>query len=110
MTRVDEVARSARWTACPCPHAALATAIYALWPAGVAMSSVVGTDVPAAALIATALALLVAFGATRPLTAALAFGAAMGLAAWVRAVALPLSALSLGYWLACGCASAVRCS
>ena len=24
----------------------------------------------------------------------------MGLAAWVRAVALPLSALSLGYWLA----------
>ena len=25
----------------------------------------------------------------------------MGLAAWVRAVALPLSALSLGYWLAC---------
>ena len=41
-----------------------------------------------------------AFGRTRPWTAALAFGAAMGLAAWVRAVALPLSALSLGYWLA----------
>ncbi len=85
---------------CPCPHAALATLLYALWPAGVAMSSVVGTDVPAAALIVAALALLVTFGRSRPWTAALAFGAAMGLAAWVRAVALPLSALSLGYWLA----------
>src|SRR4051794_1209657 len=84
---------------CPCPHAALATAIYALWPAGVAMSSVVGTDVPAAALVVGALALLAAFSRTRPWAAALAFGAAMGLAAWVRAVALPLSALSLGYWL-----------
>jgi hypothetical protein len=91
----------ARWRRlCPAPHAALATVIYALWPAGVAMSSVVGTDVPAAALIVAALAILVAFGRTRPWTAALAFGAAMGLAAWVRAVALPLSALSLGYWLA----------
>ncbi len=90
-----------RWRRlCPAPHAALATVIYALWPAGVAMSSVVGTDVPAAALIVAALAILVAFGRTRPWTAALAFGAAMGLAAWVRAVALPLSALSLGYWLA----------
>jgi hypothetical protein len=85
---------------CPCPHAAGATAIYALWPAGVAMSSVVGTDIPAAALIVSALALLAALAPARPLTAALAFGAAMGLAAWVRAVALPLSALSLGYWLA----------
>ena len=99
------------------------------------MSSVVGTDVPAAALIVAALAILVAFGRTRPWTAALAFGAAMGLAAWVRAVALPLSALSLGYFLTgtlggsptpprrtpagkaclrprdwrCGCVSAARC-
>jgi hypothetical protein len=85
---------------CPCPHAAAATAIYALWPAGVAMASVVGTDVPAAALIVVALALLVTLGPNRPWTAALAFGAAMGLAAWVRAVALPLSALTVGYWLA----------
>jgi hypothetical protein len=85
---------------CPCPHAAAATVLYALWPAGVAMASVVGTDVPAAALIVAALALLVAFGPTRPWTAALAFGAVMGLAAWVRAVALPLSALSVGYWVA----------
>jgi len=97
----DQEVQPAGWRRlCPCPHAALATAIYALWPAGVAMSSVVGTDVPAAALVVGALALLVAFGRTRPWTAALAFGAAMGLAAWVRAVALPLSALSLGYWLA----------
>jgi hypothetical protein len=95
-----EVAPS-RWRRlCPCPHAALATTIYALWPSGVAMSSVVGTDVPAAALIVAALALLVTFGRARPWTAALTFGAAMGLAAWVRAVALPLSVLSLGYWLA----------
>jgi hypothetical protein len=95
-----EVAPS-RWRRlCPAPHAALATVIYALWPAGVAMSSVVGTDVPASALIVAALALLVTFGRARPWTAALAFGAAMGLGAWVRAVALPLSALSLGYWLA----------
>ncbi len=99
----DEVrqAAPARWQRlCPCPHAALATALYALWPAGVAMSSVVGTDVPAAALIVGALALLAAFGQARPWTATLTFGVAMGLAAWVRAVALPLSALSLGYWLA----------
>ncbi len=86
-----------RW--CPCPHAAAATAIYALWPAGVAMASVVGTDVPAAALIVMALALLVTLAPRRPWTAALMFGAAMGLAAWVRAVALPLSALTVGYWL-----------
>ncbi|HVZ85709.1 MAG TPA: hypothetical protein VHG72_01995 [Polyangia bacterium] len=88
------------WRLCPCPHAAGATAIYAFWPAGVAMSSVVGTDVPAAALIVAALALLAALAPARPLAAALAFGATMGLAAWVRAVALPLSALSIFYWLA----------
>jgi hypothetical protein len=97
----DTEVEASRWQRlCPCPHAALATALYALWPAGVAMSSVVGTDVPAAALVVAALAVLVTFGRTRPWTAALAFGGAMGLAAWVRAVALPLSALSLGYWLA----------
>jgi hypothetical protein len=85
---------------CPCPYAACATLIYALWPAGIAMSSVVGTDVPAAALLVAAVALLVALAPRRPWLAALAFGVAMGLAAWVRAVALPLSGLALGYWLA----------
>ena len=63
------------------------------------MSSVVGTDVPAAALIVGALALLVAFGRDASLDGGAGVRRAMGLAAWVRAVALPLSALSLGYWL-----------
>jgi 4-amino-4-deoxy-L-arabinose transferase-like glycosyltransferase len=80
--------------------AVVATLLYATWPAGVAMTSVVGTDVPAAALLAVALGLLAGFGPRRPWLAALLFGAAMGLAAWVRAVALPLTALSLAYWLA----------
>jgi hypothetical protein len=91
----------ARWRRlCPCPAAAGATLVSSLWPAGVAMASVVGTDVPAAALLVTALGLLVTLGPRRPVTGALAFGVTMGLAAWVRAVALPLSALALGYWLA----------
>ena len=85
---------------CPCPHAAVTGLGFALWPAGVAMSSVVGTDMPAAALLGLALALLVTLGPRRPFAAAIAFGAAMGLAAWVRAVALPLSALAAGYWIA----------
>jgi len=97
----DEAVRDSRWRRiCPCPYAAGATLIYALWPAGIAMSSVVGTDVPAAALLVAALALLVGLAPRRPWWAALAFGVAMGLAAWVRAVALPLSGLALGYWLA----------
>jgi hypothetical protein len=92
---------ASRWRRlCPCPYGAGAALLFALWPAGVAMASVVGTDMPAAALLAAALALLVTLGARRPWAAALAFGAAMGLCAWVRAVALPLSALALGYWLA----------
>jgi hypothetical protein len=84
----------------PSPAAIVATAIYALWPAGLAMASVVGTDVPAAALIVSALAVLAALGPRRPWTAAVAFGAIMGLGAWMRAVALPLTALSAGYWVA----------
>ena len=85
---------------CPCPHAATSAIAFALWPAGVAVSSVVGTDMPAAALLAFALGLLVTLGPRRPYAAAIAFGAAMGLCAWVRAVALPLSLLAFGYWLA----------
>jgi hypothetical protein len=93
---------SGRWARgwLPCPVAAVATLVYALWPAGVATASVVGTDVPAAALVAAALACLGVLGPRRPWAAALAFGAVMGLAAWLRAVALPLTALSAGYWLA----------
>ncbi|MES1206716.1 MAG: hypothetical protein ABUS79_12340, partial [Pseudomonadota bacterium] len=85
---------------CPCPHAAIATGIYVLWPAGIAMASVVGTDVPAAALVVAALALLAVLAPRRPWAAAVVFGVTMGLAAWIRAVALPLTALSLGVWLA----------
>jgi len=85
---------------CPCPYAAMTALAFALWPAGLAMSSVVGTDMPAASLLAFALALLVTLGPRRPWAAAIAFGAAMGLCAWVRAVALPLTALAAGYWLA----------
>lgn len=85
---------------CPCPYAVATGLLFALWPAGVATASVVGTDMPAAALLAAALALLVTLGPRRPYAAAAAFGVALGLCAWVRAVALPLSALALGYWLA----------
>jgi hypothetical protein len=87
---------------CPCPHAAIATALYAFWPAGTAMASVVGTDVPAAALMVAALALLALLAPRRPGAAAIVFGVTMGLAAWIRAVALPLTALSIGFWLARG--------
>jgi len=97
----DGPAPAAGWRrVCPCPHAATAALIFALWPAGVAMSSVVGTDMPAAAMLALALALLVTLGPRRPYVAAIAFGVTLGLAAWVRAAALPLSALALLYWLA----------
>jgi hypothetical protein len=80
--------------------AVVATLGYALWPAGIALSSVVGTDVPAAALLVAAIGVLAALGPRRPWLAAVLFGVVMGLAAWVRAVALPLSGLALGYWLA----------
>ncbi|HVT08577.1 MAG TPA: hypothetical protein VHO67_14060 [Polyangia bacterium] len=95
-----DAAAPSRGRLCPCPHAAVATGIYALWPAGIAMASVVGTDVPAAALVVAALALLVVLAPRRPWTAAVIFGVTMGLAAWIRAVALPLTALSVGVWLA----------
>jgi hypothetical protein len=84
----------------PCPYALVTALLFALWPAGVGMAGVVGTDMPAAALLALALALLVTLAPRRPWAAAVAFGVGMGLTAWVRAVALPLSALALGLWLA----------
>ena len=59
----------------------------ALWPAGLAMSSVVGTDMPAAALLALALALLVTLGPRRPWRgggwrSARRWGCAPGCARW----------------------------
>jgi 4-amino-4-deoxy-L-arabinose transferase-like glycosyltransferase len=76
-------------------RAALAAGVlYAVWPAGVAVSSVTGTDLPAGALIVIAGWCLVRFAPARPLLAAALFGAVMGAAAWIRAVALPLAALA----------------
>lgn len=87
------------------PAALLAGVLYALWPGGVSLASVVGTDIPAAALLLLALAILGGWGLTRPIRpmwAAVGFGAVTGLAAYIRAVALPLTVLSAAYWLACG--------
>jgi hypothetical protein len=95
--RMGDVERRAGWSG-NAPAALTASVLYALWPAGLTLASVIGTDVPTAALLALALALLHGWGPRRPLLAAIAFGAAMGLAAYLRAVALPLTALSAGYW------------
>ena len=69
--------------------AVLAGVLCALWPAGIAVASVTGTDMPAAALLATAAWLLLRDAAVRPLRAAVLFGVVLGLAAYVRAIALP---------------------
>jgi 4-amino-4-deoxy-L-arabinose transferase-like glycosyltransferase len=81
-------------------RAALAAGLlYAVWPAGIAVSSVTGTDLPTAILVAVAAWCLVRFGASHPARAALLFGLVMGVAAWMRAVALPLAALAgLYFW------------
>jgi 4-amino-4-deoxy-L-arabinose transferase-like glycosyltransferase len=80
----------------------VATALAALWPAGIAVASVTGTDVPAAALIAVGVFSLVALAPDRPWLAAAICGFVLGLGAMVRAVAAPLSVMSLLYWLAMG--------
>lgn len=78
----------------------VAAALAALWPAGIAVTSVTGTDLPAGALVALALLALVRWSRERPWRAAIAFGLLMGLGAWVRAVAAPLAGLSFFYWWA----------
>jgi 4-amino-4-deoxy-L-arabinose transferase-like glycosyltransferase len=86
-----------------CRGAALLAALaYALWPAGVAVSSVTGTDMPAAVLVLGALWGLVHWGRTRPWLATVAFGVGMGLAAYVRAVAMPLAVFAIFYFRAAG--------
>ena len=81
--------------------AVVAGVLFALWPAGIAVASVTGTDMPAAALLAAAVAVLMRQEARgRPWRAAVGFGAVLGLAAYVRAVALPLALLAFPYWLA----------
>ena len=76
----------------------IAAALAAAWPAGIAVTSVTGTDLPAGALVALALLALVRWSRERPWRAAIVFGLLMGLAAWVRAVAAPLAGLSFFYW------------
>lgn len=80
--------------------ARVATAVAAFWPAGIAVASVTGTDMPAAALVALAVMALVKLAPRRPWLAAIVSGAIFGLAAWVRAVAVPLALLSALYWAA----------
>jgi 4-amino-4-deoxy-L-arabinose transferase-like glycosyltransferase len=81
--------------------AIVAGLLVAVWPAGIAVASVTGTDMPAATLLAAAVAVLVQQEArARPWRAAIGFGVMLGLAAYVRAVALPLALLAFPYWLA----------
>jgi 4-amino-4-deoxy-L-arabinose transferase-like glycosyltransferase len=80
--------------------AVVAGLLCALWPAGVAVASVTGTDMPAGALLVTAAWLLVRDARERPWRAAISFGLVLGLAAWVRAVAMPLALLAAPVWLA----------
>lgn len=76
--------------------------LYALWPGGIAVASVTGTDMPAGFFLGAAALALAHFGPRRPVLAAVLFGVGMGLAAWIRAVALPLALLGGFYFLAVG--------
>ncbi len=77
------------------PVALVAGLMCALWPAGIAIASVTGTDMPAAVAIAGAIYVLVRLANERPTLAAILFGVMMGIATWIRAVALPLTVLSV---------------
>ena len=74
--------------------ALVAGLLYACWPAGIAVASVTGTDMPAAVLLVVAAYLLVRFARERPVLAAILFGVFTGFAAFIRAVVVPLAALS----------------
>jgi 4-amino-4-deoxy-L-arabinose transferase-like glycosyltransferase len=80
---------------------------YAIWPAGIAVTSVTGTDLPTALLIIVAVWILGRTAVLRPWTAAALFGLVMGIAATVRAVAVPLAGFSFFYFLATGKAGIV---
>ena len=75
--------------------ALVAGLLCALWPAGVALASVTGTDMPAAARISLGCCFLLRYCPARPRLAAVLFGVFMGLATYIRAIALPLSALAI---------------
>jgi 4-amino-4-deoxy-L-arabinose transferase-like glycosyltransferase len=80
---------------------------YAIWPAGIAVTSVTGTDLPTAILIAVAAWTLGRVAVVRPWAGAALFGLVMGVAATVRAVAVPLAGFSFFYFLATGKAGIV---
>jgi hypothetical protein len=75
--------------------ALVAGLLCAVWPAGVALASVTGTDMPAAALISLGCYFLLRFSPARPRLAAVLFGVFMGLATYIRAMALPLCMLAI---------------
>jgi len=74
----------------------------AFWPAGIAVASVTGTDMPAAALITLGCCFLLRYSPGRPRRAAVLFGVFIGLAAYFRAIALPLSFLGIFCFRASG--------
>ncbi|MFL5304346.1 MAG: ArnT family glycosyltransferase [Polyangia bacterium] len=84
------------------PSAIAAGLLCALWPAGISISSVTGTDMPAAALLGLGVWVLAALARRRPLGAPLAFGFVMGLSVYIRAIALPLIALAALHFRARG--------
>jgi len=86
------------------PAAVVAGLMCALWPGGIAVASVTGTDMPAAALIVIAVWLLVRGAGARPLGAPALFGLVLGLASYIRAVALPLTVMAAPHFRARGAA------
>jgi 4-amino-4-deoxy-L-arabinose transferase-like glycosyltransferase len=84
--------------------AVAAGVLCALWPGGIAVASVTGTDMPSAALIVIAVWLLVRGAGQRPLGAPALYGLVLGLAAYVRAVALPLTLMAAPHFRARGAA------
>jgi hypothetical protein len=74
--------------------ALVAGLLYACWPAGIAIASVTGTDMPAAVLLALAAYFLLRFASERPVLAAILFGVFTGFAAFIRAIVVPLAVLS----------------
>ena len=76
----------------------------ALWPGGIAVASVTGTDMPSAALIVIAVWMLVRTAGQHPLGAPVLYGLVLGLAAYVRAVALPLTLMAAPHFRARGAA------
>ena len=82
--------------------AIVAGLLCALWPGGIAVASVTGTDMSTAALLAIAVWLLVREAGRHPLGGPALYGLALGLAAYVRAVALPLVVLAAPHFRARG--------